>query len=315
MSEHTAQVAIPPLARSDRTAVGKDPARRWRTLPVAMTLGAVLAALVLGWAAWEAWLTQPWTRDGRVRVYVVSMAPEVAGRIIELRVRDNQPVRKGDVLMVIDPADYAIAVSANEAALKQAAADLQNRLAQARRRQELTTLSTSVEEKQSYVTQALMSQASLDRAQSQLAQAKVNLLRTQLRSPVNGWVTNLLVREGDYATVGQRNISLVDADSFWLDGYFEETALSRIRDGDTARIRLMGYKEVLHGHVDSVARGIQVANAQPDQAGLAMVNPVFTWVRLAQRVPVRIQIDEVPDGVRLVAGTTATVEIDVRSRK
>ena len=319
MSSHVAQDAPRPAARApaepDHVTAGKDPARRWQTLSIAITLAAALAALVLGWVAWDAWLTQPWTRDGRVRVYVVSMAPEVAGRIVELRVRDNQPVRKGDVLMVVGPADYAIAVSANEAAVKQATADLQNRLAQAQRRQQLTTLSTSIEEKQSYAAQALMSQASLERAQSQLAQARVNLERTQLKSPVNGWVTNLLAREGDYATIGQRNISLVDADSFWVDGYFEETALARIRDGDAARIHLMGYKEVIRGRVDSVARGIQVTNAQPDQAGLAMVNPIFTWVRLAQRVPVRIQIDPVPDGVRLVAGTTATVEIDVRGRR
>ena len=315
MSTQGAQVARRAAGKPTRAAAGDDPARRWRTLPVAVTLATALGASVLGWMAWDSWLVQPWTRDGRVRVYVVSMAPEVAGRIIELRVRDNQFVHKGDVLMVIDPADYAIAVSTNEAALKQAAADLQNKTAQTQRRQELTTLSTSTEEKQSYAAQALMSQASLERAQSQLAQARVNLQRTQLRSPVNGWVTNLLTREGDYATVGQRNISLVDADSFWLDGYFEEAALSRIQDGDPARIHLMGYKNAIPGYVDSVARGIQVTNAQPDQAGLAMVNPVFTWVRLAQRVPVRIQLGQLPDGVRLVAGATATVEINVgRSR-
>ena len=102
----------------------------------------------------------------------------------------------------------------------------------------------------------------------------------------------------------------MDADSFWLDGYFEETALSRIRDGDPARIHLMGYRTVLRGHVDSVARGIVVANADAGQEGLANVNPIFTWVRLAQRVPVRVHLDGVPDGVRLVAGTTATVEVD-----
>ena len=289
---------------------GTDPSRRWRSLPVALTLGIALVATVLGWVAWDEWLAFTWTRDGRVRVYVVSMAPEVAGRVVEVRVHDNQFVRKGDVLVVVDPADYAIAVSADEAALRQAAADARNKQQQAARRQVLTTLSTSVEEKQTFSTSAVEADASVQQARSRLAQARVNLERTQLRSPVNGWVTNLAVQVGDYATVGQRDIAVVDADSFWVDAYFEETALSRIRDGDPARIHLMGYRQVLHGHVDSVARGVQVANAQPDQAGLAIVNPIFTWVRLAQRVPVRIQFDRLPEEVRLVAGATATVEID-----
>jgi multidrug resistance efflux pump len=144
------------------------------------------------------------------------------------------------------------------------------------------------------------------------ARAKVNLERTQIRSPVNGWVTNLLAQLGDYVTVGQNEISLVDADSFWVDGYFEETNLGSIREGDPASIRLMGYSQIVRGHVGSLARGINVANAQPNGQGLATVNPIFTWVRLAQRIPVRVDIDEVPDGVRLAAGQTATVQIDPR---
>jgi len=135
-----------------------------------------------------------------------------------------------------------------------------------------------------------------------------------IRSPVNGYVTNLLAQLGDYATVGQKLISIVDADSFWVDGYFEETGLGRIHDSDPATVKLMGYCQLVRGHVGGVARGINIPNAQPDQAGLASVNPIFTWVRLAQRVPVRIHIDQVPDGVRLVAGMTATVQIDPHPR-
>ena len=135
-----------------------------------------------------------------------------------------------------------------------------------------------------------------------VAKAQLDLKRTVIRSPANGYVTNLLVRLGDYATVGQKVVSVVDTDSFWVDGYFEETALGRIHEGDRANIELMGYSQVVRGHVDSVARGINVPNAQPDQTGLASVNPIFTWVRLAQRVPVRIHIDHVPEGVRLVSG-------------
>ena len=243
------------------------------------------------------------------------MAPEVAGRIVQLLVRDNQFVHKGDALMVVDPSDYAISVSSNETLLSKAETDFQDKTEEAQRRLELTTSSTSIETKQNFVSSAAQARAMVNQAQSQLAQARVNLKRTQMIAPVNGWVTNLQAREGDYATVGQRNISIVDADSFWLDGCFEETALATIRDGDPVRIYLMGYRQVLHGHVDSLARGIQIDNAQADAQGLANVNPIFTWVRLAQRVPARVAFDGVPDNVRLVAGLTATVAIDSPPRR
>ena len=119
----------------------------------------------------------------------------------------------------------------------------------------------------------------------------------------------MLAQLGDYANVGQNIISLVDADSFWVDGYFEEISLGTIHEGDPAEIKLMGYSQIIRGHVGSIARGINVPNAQANQQGLATVNPIFAWVRLAQRVPVRIHLDQVPEGVRLVAGMTATVQI------
>jgi multidrug resistance efflux pump len=144
---------------------------------------------------------------------------------------------------------------------------------------------------------------------AKLEQARVNLQRTEIRSTVNGWVTNLLAQLGDYANVGTNIISLVDADSFWVDGYFEETNVAPVRVGDPATIKLMGYNQILRGHVDSIARGINVANAQPNGQGLANVNRIFTWVRLAQRIPVRVHIDEVPRGVILSAGMTATVQV------
>ena len=128
---------------------------------------------------------------------------------------------------------------------------------------------------------------------------------------MNGWVTNLLARIGDYAIVGRNVISVTDADSFWVDAYFEETQLASVHEGDPASIKLMGYSQIVRGEVAGVARGINVPNAQPNDQGLANVNPIFTWVRLAQRVPVRIRINQVPDGVRLVAGVTATVEVEL----
>jgi multidrug resistance efflux pump len=163
--------------------------------------------------------------------------------------------------------------------------------------------------------QRLSAEAGLAQAKAQLNQAQVNLERTRILAPVDGYVTNLLAQLGDYVKVGINTISLVDADSFWVDGYFEETNnLAPIRVGDPAQIKLMGRNQIVRGHVDSIARAIVVANAQPNNQGVATVNPIFTWVRLAQRIPVRVHIDEVPPGVILAAGMTATVEINDRGR-
>jgi multidrug resistance efflux pump len=287
---------------------------RNRIVPIMITVGTVVLAALLAWAMWEAYMSAPWTRDGQVRAYVVTMASEVAGRVVELPVADNQFVHKGDLLMKIDPTDYRIAVSLAEAAVQRAQANAKNLETEAKRRQELSTLSTSIEEKQTYESNAQIAQASYQQSVSNLDQARVNLERTRIFSPVDGYVTNLLTQIGDFATIGQKIIAVVDANSFWVDGYFEETNLGKIHEGDPASIKLMGYSQVIQGHVGGVSRGINVPNAQPDQAGLASVNPIFTWVRLAQRVPVRVHIDQVPNGVRLVAGITATVQIDSARR-
>ena len=289
------------------------PRRQRRVVPLLITAVAVALAVWLGDKAWNAYMGAPWTRDGTVRAYVVTMAPQVAGQIVELPVADNQFVHKGDLLVQIDPTDYKIAVNLAQAAVDQAQANAQNEEREAERRQILTTLAVTVEEKQTYASNAAISQAQYQQAVARLDQAKVNLERTEIRAPVDGWVTNLLAQQGDYATAGQNLLSLTDASSFWVDGYFEETSLGPIRVGDPAEVKLMGYPQIIGGHVQSITRAINVANAQPNGQGVATVNPIFTWVRLAQRIPVRIQIDQVPKGVVLVAGMTATVQIDARA--
>ncbi|HBZ70203.1 MAG TPA: efflux transporter periplasmic adaptor subunit [Deltaproteobacteria bacterium] len=288
---------------------------RHRVVPILITLATVAIAAVLGWTIWLMYFQAPWTRDGTVRAYVVTIAPEVSGRVVELPVADNQFVHRGDLLLVIDPTNYKIDLSRSEAAVQQAQINAQKIAEEGRRRQRLVTESAvSLEEAQVYHSDALAAQARYQQALAALDQARVNLERTQIRSPVNGWVTNLLVQRDDFASVGQNELSLVDADSFWVDGYFEETKLHAIHVGDPAKIKLMGYRQLVRGHVGSIARGINVANAQPNQQGVATVNPIFTWVRLAQRIPVRIEIDGLPEGVVLVAGMTATVQIDSQAR-
>lgn len=302
-------VIEPAVTRPLPLHTDRQPPRR-RVLPLIVTAIAVAVAGVLGNAMWNTYMGAPWTRDGTVRAYLVTMAPEVSGRIVALPVADNQFVHKGDLLMVIDPINFRIAVSLADAAAQQAKANMQNAEREANRRRRLTDLSVTVEERQTFETRAVADRAQYQQALANLAQARVNLERTEIRSPVNGWVTNLLVQRGDFASTGQNLISITDADSFWVDAYFEETNLGPIRVGDPAEVKLMGYRAILRGHVGSVARAINVANAQPNGQGVATVNPIFTWVRLAQRIPVRIKIDRVPEGVLLVAGMTATVQID-----
>jgi multidrug resistance efflux pump len=344
---------------------------RMEIRPFLITLVAVALAGLLGWAMWGVYMKGPWTRDATVRAYVVMMAPEVAGRIVELNVVDNKYVRKNDLLLVIDPTNFRIAVSQAEAAVQQAQANVQNidaqmdvqqaqidasqaqlRLGraalvfaqqQAERYQKLAkdgwgtvqnaqqftsqlhqqeatvqsaqeNLNQTLRQVETLKAQRLSAEAGLAQAKAQLNQAQVNLERTRILAPVDGYVTNLLVQLGDYVNVGVNTISLVDADSFWVDGYFEETNLGPIRVGDPAQIKLIGHDQIVRGHVDSIARAISVANAQPNTQGVATVNPIFTWVRLAQRIPVRIHIDEVPPGVILAAGMTATVEVNDRGR-
>jgi multidrug resistance efflux pump len=293
-----------------------EPVRRHiQAIPFLITLATVALAGLLGWAMWRVYMEAPWTRDATVRAYVVTIAPEVSGRIVKLPVADNQFVHKGDLLMVVDPTNFEIAARLADAAADQAKALAQNAAAQSARRLKLTDLAVSQEEQQTFSSNSLSADAAYQQALAKRDQAHVDLERTRILSPVNGYVTNLQVQLGDFVTVGQKSISLVNADSFWVDAYFEETLLRGIHEGDLATIKLMGHSEVVRGHVESFARGIDVPNARPDTSGLASVNPIFTWVRLAQRVPVRIYLDDVPSGVRLVAGLTATVQVDPGSAK
>jgi len=287
-------------------ALGRFARETLKVVASLLILGiAVVAALVI----WDTYVTAPWTRDGTVRAQVAGVAPLVSGQITEIRVVDNQYVHQGDVLYVIDPFDFQVTLDTNKAQLRLKAADQQVKQVDAERRQHLTTLSTTVEEQQTFTGNAVQAQAAFDAAQQQLAQADINLKRTKVRSPVNGFVTNLLMRVGDFAHAGIINISVIDADSYWIDGYFEETKMAHVCVGDRAEAALMGYRDPIVGRVRTITRGISVSNAAPSTQGLPNVDPVYTWVRLAQRVPVRIEITHVRPGVPLVSGMTATVTI------
>jgi multidrug resistance efflux pump len=307
-------------------------------LPRLATLVVVLLAFILGWFAWEHYTRAPWTRDARVRADVVTLSADVSGRIVKLGVQDNQHVEKGQLLLEIDPARYTLAVDRSKRSVEVAKASLgqsqasivaseallKQRQSEEQRRRTLKERSAvSGEEWEKASTEVSVAQADLLRNQAilvlaeanvqlaiaALTQSELDLQRTRVESPVTGFVTNLLTRQGDYATAGGPLLALVDSDSFYVSGYFEETKLPRIAEGDRVDIELMS-GESFGGTVQSIAFAIADRENLPGGRLLANINPSYTWVKLAQRVPVRIKIDDDYAGKNLLrAGTTATVTV------
>ncbi len=276
---------------------------------VLFTLLVVCLALILGRLLWVHYMNDPWTRDGRVRAEVITIAPDVAGLVTEIAVRDNQWVNKGDLLLQIDPEHYEIAVHQAEASVAARKATLAMRQQNARRRADIDSLVVSRENREDASSAALAAEADLRQAQAQLEAARLNLKRTRVLAPVDGYVTNLSVFKGDYAAAGAPKLAVIDAHSFWVYGYFEETKLPHVRVGAAAEMRLMS-GQTLQGHVESIARGIYDRDNPQSRELTADVNPTFNWVRLAQRVPVRIALDPLPGGLLLAAGTTCTVVLE-----
>jgi len=260
--------------------------------------------------AWNYYEYTPWTRDGRVRVYTVQVAPEVSGTVVSLPIKGVQFLHKGDVLFQIDPRTYENKLKQATGQLAQAQAQASYLEAEATRRSQLSDLAVSPEQRQNAIGIGQAANAAVVEATGALDQARLDLERTTIRSPVNGWISDLILQQGGFATAGQPAVTLVNADSFWVVGYFEETQLRRIRVGDSAQMVLMGYQDrPAWGHVAGFGHGISIADAAPGVQGLPSVNPVFTWVRLAQRIPIRVELDDVPCPIVLSAGMTATVSI------
>lgn len=284
-----------------------------QTTRVAITATLVIAALFLGRLLWVRYMDSPWTRDGRVRADVVDIAPDIAGLVVQVDVRDNQYVHKGDLLFAIDPDHYRNALHAAQALVDERRSALDMKAGDAARRSAVDDSVVSREDRQDALLAAAGAKARYLEAQALRDQARLNLERTQVRSPVDGWVSNLLVRPGDFAHVGAAELAIIDQHSFWVYGYFEENKVGLVSVGDPAEVRLLGSGTIVHGHVESIAHGISDRDNPADAHLLANVNPSFNWVRLAQRVPVRIRLDAMPG--LLVAGMTCTVVIHPRQRE
>jgi RND family efflux transporter MFP subunit len=274
-----------------------------------LTLLLLGAALWAGRTAWDHYMESAWTRDGRVKADVVTISSDVAGVVTEVLVHDNQLVQKGDVLFVIDKARYANAVAQSKAMLASQQVEKSRRTSEAKRRAGLDSSIVSAESKETADAAMGSAAAQYQAAVSARDLAELNLERTVVRAPVTGYVTNLNVYAGDFAAVGAAKLALIDAASFYVVGYFEETKLPLLKVNDKVEVHMMSGDALLQGHIESIARGITDRDANMGRELLADVNPTFNWVRLAQRVPVRIHIDDKPKNLELVAGTTCTVVI------
>ncbi|AZY49352.1 efflux RND transporter periplasmic adaptor subunit [Bordetella avium] len=280
----------------------------------AVTALAILAALFAGWQLWVHYELEPWTRDGRVKANIVQVAPDVSGLVTAVPVRDNQSVKAGDTLFEIDRARFQLAFDQAEAALQAQQVARDQAARDVKRNRALGQL-VSAEIREQSETRLHQSEAALAQAEVQLNLARLNLERSRVVAASDGRVTNLDLRVGSYANAGRAVMALVDAGSFYIEGYFEETKLPRIHEGDPVLVTLMGDSRQIQGHVESVAMGIADRDRSTSANLLPNVNPTFNWVRLAQRIPVRVKIDQAPDDLRLVAGQTATVAIDTASAK
>jgi len=276
---------------------------------VLVTSVAVVIAIAVGWQLWSYYMLEPWTRDGRVRADVVTVAADVSGLISDVFVHDNEKVSKGQKLFRIDQRRFQYAldqakaeVASRQAALDQAKRDLD-------RSKSLTSAAVTVQQVEQRQQAVDVDQAGFDAANAALEVAKLNLARSTVVAPVNGIVANFNLLPGRYVNAGAPVFALIGSDTFRVEGYFEETKLQRIRIGEEATVKLIGDRRVLSGRVESIAYGIEDQNRSTSGELLALVNPTFSWVRLAQRIPVRIKLDNVPPDVLLVAGRTATVSV------
>ncbi|WP_164634640.1 HlyD family secretion protein [Rhodopseudomonas sp. BR0G17] len=275
------------------------------------TLGVLVAALI-GWRLWVHYEIEPWTRDGRVRADVVAVAPDVSGLISEVLVVDNQVVKKGDILFRIDRERFTLALRQAEAAVEGRVAALDAANKDLARYRNLSSDAVTEQKREQITATQAEAEAALHQAIADRDLAKLNLDRSEVRAQVGGLITNFDLRPGAYVNAGSGVAALIDQATLHVDGYFEETKLPSIKVGDRAEVRLMGERSPLYGHVQSIAGGIEDRDRSAGAKLLPNVNPTFNWVRLAQRIPVRIALDQVPPDVRLVVGRTATVVIERR---
>jgi len=283
----------------------------WSYTRIIITLSAVVIAAWMLYAQYKNYLIYPWTRDAQVSAQVIQITPRVTGPLIELPIKDNQWVKRGDLLFKIDSSDYEAKVDHALSALANAQQAAFEAKDVARRAREGYKIYKGVISEQHLVeaeSDAKAAYAAALTAKADLHGAKLNLSYTEVYAPVDGFITHLRLRNGSQAVANQSMLALVDTESFWIDAFFKETLMENIQSGDKAIVKLMSYPDKpIEGVVDSIGWGVAQDDGSTGYQGLPSIEPSFDWIRLAQRIPVRIHIGELPPGVILRVGSTATV--------
>ena len=283
------------------------------TTKMLMTAAVVLIAAAILVTKYWYYLTNPWTRDGQVHAQVIQIAPRISGPIVNLPIVDNQMVRAGDLLFEIDPRTFKAAVDAADADLQQAQVEAKDKKEEADRAIKIRKRdrgAMSQQQLERKVNDQSSAEAAVRAAQAQLEQAQLNLEFAQVKAPVDGYVTNLNLRLGSQAVANQPALALIDINSYWIHGYFREDRINGVNAGDRAIVTLMSYPDrPLEGRVDSLGWGIAQSDGSTGYNLLPNISATFEWIRLAQRVPVRVHLVDPPKDIPLRVGTTASVMV------
>lgn len=279
-------------------------------LRLIITVTVTGLAIWLGYILWQRYMIAPWTRDGVVQAHIVNVAADVSGRVVVVAVHDNETVKQGQVLFLVDPKRYLLAVHRAEARLAEARANLALRREQANRRADLGPDIVSAERNDDAALAVRIAEAAYAQDRAALALALLNFKRTRVLAPAAGVVTNLRLRKGDFVNTGIPRIALVVSRTFWVYGYFEQTRLAHVHVGDPVEISLLGQHPVITGQVQSISSAISDRESTEGGQLIANVRPTFNWVRLAARIPVRIKLIHIPRHTIIAAGMICTVVVE-----
>jgi len=284
-----------------------------KIIKLVVTFAIIGAAGYFGYHKYKDYIENPWTRDGQVRTQVIQVTPRVTGMVTKIHVTDNQHVKTGDLLFEIDPSKYQVKVDQAEARLQRSLEASKGKKIEYERVKKIYSRDRGAVSQKDLVrneTNYYKSLADIDSSTEALNTAKLNLSYTKIFAEVDGYVSNINFQIGSQATANHPIMALVDENAYWVFGFFREDAIPEVKVGDKAMVTLLAYPDTpLSGRVESIAWGISHSDGNPGNNLLPSVKPVFQWIRLAQRIPVRIKLDELPENVKLRFGLTASVMV------
>jgi multidrug resistance efflux pump len=284
-----------------------------KLLKILLTLAILATALFFAYNRYIEYIQNPWTRDGQVRTQVIQVTPRVKGMVTKIYIVDNQRVKAGDLLFEIDPSQYIVKLNQAKARLTRTKEAAKGTKIEYERVKNIYSKDKGAVSQKDLVrneTNYYKSLADIDSAKEQVNAAKLNLSYTKVYAQVDGYVSNINFQIGTQASAYKPILALVDENAFWVFGFFKEDAIADVKVGDKAKVTLLAYPNTpLSGTVESIAWGIAHSDGNPGNNLLPSVKPVFQWIRLAQRIPVRIKLDELPKNIKLRFGLTASVMI------